>query len=118
MIALRRKAEAWGANEDQESITSLSGRWEALSNWFPAQVVLKGVQYPSVEHAFQCAKAAGNQEAVDAIRRKLGLVCAVRTCRFHIARTLSLADSQESEHAQGSPCARWKAGTAQATTLT
>ena len=38
LIALRRKAAAWGANEDEESISGFSGRWEALNNWFPAKV--------------------------------------------------------------------------------
>ena len=28
VIALRRKAAAWGANEDEETITALTGRWE------------------------------------------------------------------------------------------
>ena len=69
LIALRRKAAAWGANEDEESITGFSGRWEALSNWFPATVVHGGKQYPSVEHAFQAAKAAAEPDQAEAIRR-------------------------------------------------
>eukprot|EP00967_Tisochrysis_lutea_P082528 scaffold114259_cov31-Tisochrysis_lutea.AAC.1 len=68
MLALRRKAVAWGAREDQESITSLSGRWEALSNWFPAPVVYRGVRYPSVEHAYQALKASDDTTAAEAIR--------------------------------------------------
>ena len=69
LIALRRKAAAWGANEDEESITGFTGRWEALSNWFPATVVWSGKQYPSVEHAFQAAKAAAEPEHAEAIRK-------------------------------------------------
>ena len=69
LIALKRKAAAWGANEDEESITGFSGRWEALSNWFPATVVWSGKQYPSVEHAFQAAKAAAEPEQAEAIRK-------------------------------------------------
>ena len=69
MIALKRKAASWGANEDEESITGFSGRWEALSNWFPATVVWSGKQYPSVEHAFQAAKAEAEPEQAEAIRK-------------------------------------------------
>lgn len=58
MIALKRKAASWGANESEESISSLSGRWEALANWFSAGVMRSGILYPSVEHAFQAAKAS------------------------------------------------------------
>ena len=71
LISLRRRAATWGANESEESITSLEGRWEALGNWFPAAVVYKGVQYASVEHGFQSAKAAAEPEEVrEAIRKE------------------------------------------------
>ena len=33
-----------------------------LSNFFPCHIVLDGVQYPSVEHAFQAAKATWNDK--------------------------------------------------------
>lgn len=68
MLALRRKAAAWGAHEDQESITSFTGRWEALSNWFPAPVMHRGVRYASVEHAFQAIKASDDASVAEAIR--------------------------------------------------
>ena len=68
VIALKRKAADWGADEDAETISSLTGRWEALSNWFPATVVVDGVSYASVEHAFQAAKAGSDAEAAKAIR--------------------------------------------------
>ena len=32
VISLKRKAAAWGANEDEETISALTGRWEVLSN--------------------------------------------------------------------------------------
>ena len=69
VISLRRKAASWGANEDEESISAFVGRWEALANWFPCTVMHDGVQYASVEHAFQAAKAGSeNAEAAKAIR--------------------------------------------------
>ena len=69
IIALKRKAAAWGANENEDSITSFTGRWEALANWFGAPVGRQGVLYPSVEHAFQAAKAAADPEAAESIRK-------------------------------------------------
>ena len=68
VIALKRKASEWGAHEDRETISSLTGRWEALSNWFPCSVVMGGVAYKSVEHAFQAAKAGDDAAAATAIR--------------------------------------------------
>ena len=68
VIALKRKAAAWGANEDEESISELTGRWECLANWFPAAVVHGGFKCKSVEHAFQAAKAGGDADAAKAIR--------------------------------------------------
>ena len=38
------------------AIDSVSGAHAFLSNFHPAPVVLDGVTYPSVEHAFQAAK--------------------------------------------------------------
>ena len=69
LIALRRKAASWGANEDYESITGFTGRWEALQNWFGSTVVHKGQTYPSVEHAFQATKAAADEASAEAIRK-------------------------------------------------
>lgn len=37
-------------------IKSFSGEYQFLSNFFPVEVVLDGVTYPSVEHAYQAAK--------------------------------------------------------------
>lgn len=69
IIALRRKAASWGANENEESISGFTGRWEALSNWFAAIVMWQGDFYPTVEHAFQAAKAAADPEAQAAIKK-------------------------------------------------
>jgi ribA/ribD-fused uncharacterized protein len=38
-------------------ITSFQGEHRWLSNFYPCQVELDGEEYPSVEHAFQAAKA-------------------------------------------------------------
>ena len=72
IIALKRKAASWGVNENEESISGFSGRWEALSNWFAATVMWRGEFYPSVEHGYQAAKAAAGgaqPDTVDAIRK-------------------------------------------------
>jgi ribA/ribD-fused uncharacterized protein len=37
-------------------IDSFSGPWGFLSNFAPCEVLLDGVAYPSVEHAYQAAK--------------------------------------------------------------
>lgn len=40
-----------------DGIASFQGEYRFLSNFYPCSVVLDGVDYPSVEHAFQAAKA-------------------------------------------------------------
>jgi len=37
-------------------ITSFSGNYRWLSNFFPSQVYLDGIEYPTVENAYQAAK--------------------------------------------------------------
>lgn len=37
-------------------ITSFNGAFRFLSNFWPAPVILDGVEYPTVEHAYQTAK--------------------------------------------------------------
>ena len=59
VISLKRKATAWGMDEDEQNISAFVGRWEELSNYFPATVLFKGVSYKSVEHAFQAATRVG-----------------------------------------------------------
>lgn len=42
-----------------DPIDSFSGEYRWLSNFYPVVVILDGVRYPSVEHAYQAAKADG-----------------------------------------------------------
>ena len=49
-------------------ITSFQGEYRWLSNFWPAPIVdYEGIQWPSVEHAYQAAKAT-NQEDKERIR--------------------------------------------------
>lgn len=45
-----------------DPITSFTGRYRFLSNFYPAAVVLDGVLYQSVEHAYQAAKTLDHKE--------------------------------------------------------
>ncbi len=49
-------------------ITSFSGNFRWLSNFYPSVVYLDGKQYPTVEHAFQAAKT-DDEAARDEIRK-------------------------------------------------
>lgn len=40
-----------------DDITEFSGEYRFLSNFWPAPVMLDGVVYPTVEHAYQAAKS-------------------------------------------------------------
>lgn len=40
----------------QTPITSFSGEYRFLSNFYPCEIPLDGIVYPSVEHAYQAAK--------------------------------------------------------------
>ena len=42
--------------EQSPSITSFRGDYRFLSNFYPAEVRMSGMEYPTVEHAFQAAK--------------------------------------------------------------
>lgn len=44
------------------SIESFVGDYRFLSNFFPAPVVLDGMTYPTVEHAYQAAKTLNRKE--------------------------------------------------------
>lgn len=48
----------------QERIEGFHGEHEFLSNFVPARVVLSGVTYPTVEHAYQAAKSLDLSERV------------------------------------------------------
>ena len=43
-------------------ITSFSGKYEFLSNFYPSEVEYKGIKFPTVEHAFQAAKCKTKEE--------------------------------------------------------
>lgn len=45
------------------AITSFSGKYAWLSNFYPCSVLFEGHLYPSVEHAFQAAKWHPSQRA-------------------------------------------------------
>ena len=47
-----------------ERIEGFHGDYEFLSNFVPAKVVLSGVQYPTVEHAYQAAKSLDVNERI------------------------------------------------------
>src|SRR4051812_32356251 len=51
-------------SESTEPIGPFRGRWSFLSNFFPAQVWLNGVTYPTVEHAYQAARCANDFDRV------------------------------------------------------
>src|SRR5258708_19770440 len=44
-------------------ISSFKGKYEFLSNFYPAIVKLNGIPYPTVEHAFQAAKTVDPMES-------------------------------------------------------
>jgi len=46
----------------REPITQFSGEYRFLSNFWPAQVSLDGIQYPTVEHAYQASKTLDEQD--------------------------------------------------------
>lgn len=52
-------------------ITSFSGEYRFLSNFWPCTVTLDGEQYPSVEHAYQAAKIPCAWEAAPQARRAI-----------------------------------------------
>src|ERR1700676_3498283 len=45
-------------------IDSFQGPWRFLSNFFVSTVILGGVDYPTVEHAFQAAKTMSVEETL------------------------------------------------------
>lgn len=50
------------------SITAFNGAFHVFSNFYPALVRFDGVEYPSVEHAYQAAKTLSTTER-EAIRK-------------------------------------------------
>ncbi len=51
-----------------EAITWFRGEYDFLSNFYPSDVALDGVDYPTVEHAFQAAKTFDHEKRA-ALRR-------------------------------------------------
>lgn len=49
---------------NQLIITSFSGEWRWLSNFWPCKVELDGIIYPSSEHAFVAYKTVNEQERI------------------------------------------------------
>jgi ribA/ribD-fused uncharacterized protein len=49
-------------------ITQFRGNYRWLSNFWPAEVTLDGVQYPTVEHAYQAAKSTNPEERLHILR--------------------------------------------------
>lgn len=47
---------------DIKHISSFTGDYRFLSNFYPAQVEMDGHLYPSTEHAYQAAKTLDNKE--------------------------------------------------------
>lgn len=43
-------------------ITSFSGEYEFLSNFYPSEVEYNGIKFPTVEHAYQAAKCKTKEE--------------------------------------------------------
>lgn len=43
-------------------ITSFRGEYEFLSNFYPSVVVLDGMKYPTVEHAYQASKTESDEQ--------------------------------------------------------
>jgi ribA/ribD-fused uncharacterized protein len=42
-------------------IDSFRGRWSFLSNFYPSQIIHKGIKYPTMEHYYVAMKVNGNQ---------------------------------------------------------
>jgi N-glycosidase YbiA len=45
-----------------EKINNFQGKYRFLSNFYPALVLLDGIEYPTVEHAYQAAKTLDNTQ--------------------------------------------------------
>ncbi len=56
LASLTPTPEAWNPLTDHLCISSFSGPFRFLSNFWPAPVSLNSLIYPTVEHAYQAAK--------------------------------------------------------------
>jgi ribA/ribD-fused uncharacterized protein len=69
-----------------EPITAFTGEYRWLSNFWPARVMLDGVFYPTVEHAYVAAKTTD-----PAVRYQV-LLCIGPTSVKRFGRTIKLRD--------------------------
>jgi N-glycosidase YbiA len=58
-------------SETINHISSFTGDHRFLSNFYPAEVELDGIKYPSVEHAYQAAKTTDKKERKQFHKRPL-----------------------------------------------
>lgn len=71
------------------SIQGFEGRYKFLSNFYPCEVHLDGIKYPSVEHAYQAAKT------LDSYQRKQILQAANPGYAKRLGRTVVLRPDWE-----------------------
>jgi N-glycosidase YbiA len=71
-------------------IDSFSGEYEFLSNFYPCEIILDRIKYPSIEHAFQAKKA------VDKESRYLILQCETPGKAKKMGRKIKIRDDWES----------------------
>jgi ribA/ribD-fused uncharacterized protein len=51
--------------EMKKQITSFSGDYEFLSNFYESKITYEGITYPTLEHAFQAAKTLDKNERLE-----------------------------------------------------
>ena len=49
----------------------LTGKYKALTNSYPSMIVVEGISYPTLEHAFQAAKLTDTETKVLISKAKL-----------------------------------------------
>lgn len=72
------------------TITEFQGKHRFLSNFWPASVILGGIEYPTVEHAYQAAKS------IDPDYRKRVLACERPGKAKRLSRSVTLRSDWES----------------------
>jgi len=76
-----------------EIIKAFQGEYRFLSNFWPAPVVYRGIQYPSSEHAYQAAKV-GEHPKWDMLKRNLAQIQSPGKVK-RISRSLRLRPNWE-----------------------
>ena len=71
--------------DNAKAIRRFFGEYRFLSNFYPVCINMDGIEYPSVEHAYQAAKTVDRRERVAIAKcatageaKKLGQKCAIR----------------------------------------